>query len=146
MYARLSVSLIEGFRIAFMETVMTASNGKYENELVVTSVASKDDSVTLSLRFPKPRLDEQPKLKMENIAEPLAKTQMEKAGMDVAKGYMAVVQKQIQQQAQQLGQIFPRPPPSDIIAITISKQEYENLGRPTVHDAIALTLKKKTKN
>lgn len=121
---------------------MAAKEKEFEGELIVVNVGSKGDRVTLDLRFPEPRFKDPQKRRLEEIVEPLPKSQTERMGRDMAKGYMDVVTQQMQKRQQQITQIFPstRPPPN-IIRITISKQEYTELGRPTIDDKLTLTLK-----
>ena len=121
---------------------MAMKEKEFECELIVINVSSKDDTVTLDLRFVRPPFSEPKERRLEDIAEPLPKTPMEKMGRDMGKGYMDAVAKQLQASTQQLSQILPstRPPP-DTIRITISKQEYTELGRPTIDDKLTLTLK-----
>ena len=123
---------------------MAMKEKEFECELIVINVSSKDDTVTLDLRFAQPHFREPTERRLEDIAEPLPKTPMEKMGRDMGKGYMNAVTKQMQEAQQQMAQIFPstRPPP-DIIRITISKQEYVELGRPTIDDELTLTLRMK---
>lgn len=122
---------------------MTTKRKELETELIVTDVRSQDDTVTLDLRFTKPRFEKPSKQQLENVIQPMASSQMERMGSDMARGYMSVVQKQIQQQMRQLEQIIPPTPPPDVIRITLSKQEYVELGRPTVDDKLALKLQMK---
>ena len=119
---------------------MTIKKKEFESELVVANIFTKDDKVTLDLRFTKPRFEEPTEQRLENIIEPLPKSAMEKVGRDVAKGYMDQVQKQIRMSAQSLAQILPPTLPPDTIQITLSKQEYEEIGRPTVFDKLTLKL------
>ena len=119
---------------------MTARKKAFESELIVTNVSSKDDKVILSLRFVKPRFKETPKRRLEEVIEPLPKSGMEKAGREIAKGYASVFQKQINQI--QRSTPFLRPPlPHDTIQITLSKEEYVEMGRPTIDDKIVLKLR-----
>lgn len=119
---------------------MTAKKKEIENEVIVANVGKKGDSVVLDLRFTEPRFEEPTEQRLERVIEPLPKSQMEKAGREVAKGYMDVVQKQLQKQVQPMTRIFPRHLPPDTIRITLSKQEYIKLGRPTVDDKLTLKL------
>lgn len=119
---------------------MAVKKKEIEKEVIVTNVGSKGDSVILDLRFTKPRFEEPTEQRLENIIEPLPKSAMEKVGRDVAKGYMDQVQKQIRLSAQSLAQILPPTLPPDTIQITLSKQEYEEIGRPTVFDKLTLKL------
>jgi len=66
---------------------------------------------------------------------------MERAGRDVAKGYMSVFQKQMQDTAQTLQTFLPPTSPPNIIRITLTKDEYEKLGKPTVFDRLTLALR-----
>ena len=119
---------------------MAVKKKEIEREVIVTNVGAKGDSVILDLRFTKPRPEEPSEQRLENIIEPLPKSAMEKVGRDVAKGYMAEVQKQIHASAQSLAQILPPTLPPDTIQMTLSKQEYEEIGRPTVFDRLTLKL------
>jgi len=115
-----------------------------ENELTVTSVSSKDDIVILDLKFTEPRSKEPTEQQLQKAIEPLPTSQMEKAGRDVAKGYFDVVQRQMQTTTQSLAQILPPTLPPNTIRITLSKQEYVELGRPAVFDKLTLKLSMKT--
>ena len=123
---------------------MTAEKKEFKGELIVKNVRSEDDRVILDLRFAKPRFEETSKKQLEKIVQPVFKTKAEQFGRDYAKGVMDVMTKQVQQQTQQLSQFLPPIPPPDTIKITLSKQEYAEIGRPTVDDKLILKLKKKS--
>lgn len=122
---------------------MTAGKKEFETELIVTNVRSKNDSVILSLRLTKPRIEKSTEQRLGQVIEPLPKSQMEKMGSDIAKGYMNVLQKQMQQSTQMLQPLFPPRTPPHTLQITISKQEYSEIGRPTIDDKLILKLKMK---
>ena len=119
---------------------MTVRKKEIEKKVIVTNVGSKGDNVILHLRFTKLLLEEPTERKLEGVIEPLPKTQMEKMGREYAKGVMDVMQKQVQKQIPPLTRIFPSRLPSDTIQITLSKQEYEEIGKPTVFDKLTLKL------
>ena len=111
-----------------------------EKEVIVTNVRSEDDIVILDIRFTKPIGKEPTEQRLLDRIEPIPKSQAEMMGRDVAKGYLSAVQDQIQRQMQSLTQIVPPPLPKDMIRITLSKQEYVKIGRPTVFDKLTLKL------
>jgi hypothetical protein len=53
---------------------------EFESELIVINVRSKMESVILDLRFTKPRFKEPSKQQLENIIQPIPKSEMEKWG------------------------------------------------------------------
>ena len=122
---------------------MTSEKKEIENEVIVTNVGLKGDSVILELRFPKLKVEESTEKRLERAVEPMPKTPMEQAGRDVAKGYLSEVQKQVQQSMTAMQSLLPPTPQPDTIRITLSKQEYEELGKPTVFDKLVLTLRMK---
>ena len=126
--------------MTFFRVFMTAEKKEIEKEVIVTNVSSKGDSVILDLRFTKPKFEEPTEQQLEKVMEPLAKTPMEQVMRDAAKAYGQEIQKQTQANAQMLQTLLPPTPPSDIIRIFLSKQEYVELGRPTVFDKLTLTL------
>jgi len=121
---------------------MPVEKNDFEEEVVVINVGSRADNIVLDLRFTKPRSKQQDKLRPENIIQPISGSEMERAGRAVAKGYMSEIQKQMQQQVQTLTRIMPITP-SDIIQITLSKQDYVKMGKPTVDDKLTLKLRMK---
>jgi hypothetical protein len=122
--------------------LMTTEQKGIEKEVIVTAITSKENSVTLDLRFADLRFREPTQQQLENIIEPLPKSPMEQAGRDVAKGYMEILQKQLQQGVSSLQTMMAPTLPPDTIRIFLSKQEYFNIGKPTVYDTLILTLKK----
>ncbi len=126
--------------------VFMIAEKKVENVVIVTNLRSKGDSVLVDLRFTEPTAEEPTRERLERIIEPLPNSPMEKAGREVAKGYIDVMQKQLQQQMRQLQPFLPATPPPDIIRITLTKEEYVELGRPTVFDKLILTLRLKTES
>lgn len=125
---------------------MTGRKKEFESELIVTNILTRDDRVTLDLRFTKPRFEEPIKKRLQNVIEPIPKSQMEKMGRDYMKGVMDVAQRQMQQQMQPLTHLFPRPPPPNTVRITLSKQEYVEIGKPAVFDKLTLKLRMKTES
>lgn len=123
---------------------MTVKKKEFESELIVTNILTKDDTVTLDLRFTKPRFEKQTEPRLEEVIQP--KSTMEKFGRDYMKGAMDVAQRQVQQQMQTLTPLFPRPPPPDTVRITLSKQEYVEIGKPTAFDKLVLKLRMKTES
>ena len=123
---------------------MTTKKKEFETELVVTNVSSKDDSVILSLRFTKSRIEKPTERRLGQLIEPLPKSEMERMGREVAKGYMNAMQKQMQQTTQMFQPLFPARTPPDTLRITLSKQEYSEIGRPTIDDKLILRLRMKT--
>lgn len=117
---------------------MTSKKKEIEKELIVTNVRSKDDSVILGLRFI--QFKGPTKHQLQNIIDPMPKSEMEKMGKDIAKGYMEIMQKQMQP----ISQLLPHAPPPDTIQITLSEKEYIEIGRPTVLDKLTLKLRIKT--
>ena len=122
---------------------MPVEKKEIEIEVIVTNVRSRGESVILDLRFAKPRFEEPTERRLEDVIEPLPKSPMEKAGRDVAKGYAHVIQRQMQKQMQSIPQFLRPTPPPDTICVTLSKEEYLKLGRPTVEDKITLVLSAK---
>jgi hypothetical protein len=114
-----------------------------ENEVIVTNVGLKGETIILELRFTKPKLEESTEKRFEKAIEPIPKSHMEQMGREVAKGYMNEVQKTMQQSMSAMQSLMPPSLPFDTIRFTLSKQEYEQLGRPTVFDKLLLTLKMK---
>lgn len=117
---------------------MTSKKKEIEKELIVTNVRSKDDNVILDLRFI--QFKGPTKHQLQKIIDPMPKSEMEIMGKDIAKGYMEIMQKQIQP----ISQLLPTAPPPDTIQITLSEQEYVEIGRPTVLDKLTLKLTIKT--
>lgn len=122
---------------------MPVEKKEIEIEVIVTNVRSRGESVILDLRFAKPRSREPTERQLEDVIQPLPKSPMEKAGRDVAKGYVDVLQRQMQKQLQSIPQFLPPTPPPDTIRVTLSRKEYLKLGRPTVEDKITLVLSAK---
>ena len=112
-----------------------------KKKVVVIAVTSKEDSVALDLRFADLKFGEPTQQQLENVIEPLPKSSMEQAGRDVAKGYMDVLQRQLQQGMGSLQSMMAPTLPPDTIRIFLSKQEYFEIGRPTVYDKLTLILK-----
>jgi hypothetical protein len=119
---------------------MTEQKKEIEKEVIVTNIGSKGDNIILHLRFTKPLLEKPSERQLVEAMEPLPKSQMEKMGREYAKGYMGIVQEQLRASTQSLTQILPPAFPSDTIRIILSKQEYEEIGRPTVFDKLTLKL------
>lgn len=120
---------------------MTEQKKEIKKEVIVTNVGSKGNNITLHLRFTKPLLEKpSDEHRLVRAMEPLPKSQMEKMGREYAKGYMDIVQEQVRASTQSLTQILPPAFPSDTIRIILSKQEYEEIGRPTVFDKLTLKL------
>lgn len=123
---------------------MTVKKKEFESELIVTNILTKDDRVTLDLRFAETRFEETKEKRLVKAIEPLPKSPAEKVGRDYMKGVMEVAQRQMQQQMQPLTHLFPSPPPPDTVRITLSKQEYVEIGKPAVFDKLVLRLRMKT--
>ena len=115
-----------------------ATEKKVESEVVITNVSSKGDKIILDLATR--QVEEPIEQRLDNIIEPLPKTEMEKMGMEAAKGYMNVIQKQFQESMQGLQTLLPPAVSPNIIRITLTKYQYEKLGKPTVFDKLTLTL------
>lgn len=118
---------------------MTMEKKEIESEVIITNVNSRGDKIILDLRT-KPQVEEPTEPRMDKIIEPLPKSDMERMGREVAKGYMEVVQKQMQESTQALQTFLPPTSPPNTIRITLTKDEYEKLGKPTVFDKLTLTL------
>lgn len=119
---------------------MTEQKKEIEKEVIVTNIGSKGDNIILHLRFTKSLLEKPSERQLVKAMEPLPKSPMEKMGREYAKGYMNIVQEQLRANTQSLTQILPPAFPSDTIRIILSKQEYEEIGRPTVFDKLTLKL------
>ena len=120
---------------------MTVRKKEIKKEVIVTNVGSKGENVILTLSFTRPRFEEPTEQILDRAIEPIPKSQAEKMGRDYAKGVMDVMQKQLQTHAQQIAPIFPSRPSPYTFQITLSKQEYEEIGKPTVFDKLTLKLR-----
>jgi len=119
---------------------MTIEKKRIETEVTIITVNSRGDIVSLDLRTTPPEVAESTEPRLDRIVEALPKSEMERMGRDMAKGYMSVVQKQMQESAQALQTFMPPTSSPNIIRMTLTKDEYEKLGKPTVFDKLILTL------
>jgi hypothetical protein len=119
---------------------MPVKKKEFEDELTVINVSLRGNTVILNLRFTKPRVEDTSKLRPENIVEPLSQSEAERMARQVTRGTMQALQKQMQQQMRVR---FMPPTPFDAIQIVLSKQEYLDIGRPTVDDKLTLKLRMK---
>jgi hypothetical protein len=120
---------------------MANKKREIESEVTIVNVNSKGDTVILDLRTAQPDVEESTQPRLDHIVDSLPKSEMERVGRDMAKGYMSVFQKQMQESAQALQTFLPPASPPNIIRITLTKDEYERLGKPTVFDKLNLSLK-----
>jgi hypothetical protein len=120
---------------------MPVEKKEFEDELTVINVSLRGNTVILNLRFTKPRVEDTSKLRPENIVEPLSQSETERMARQVARGTMQAIQKQMQQQMRV--RFLPPTSPFDAIQIVLSKQEYLEIGRPTVDDKLTLKLRMK---
>ncbi len=111
-----------------------------EKEVIVINVRSEDDMVILDIEFTKPVREKPTEQRLLDRMEPIAKSEAESMGRDLARGYLSAVQDQMQRQMRPLTQLLPSPIPKDTIRITLSKQDYVKMGRPTVFDKLTLKL------
>ena len=125
---------------------MTVKKKEFESEVIVANLLTKDDRVTLDLRFAEPRSEEPREKRLAKVIEPIPKSPAEQVGRDYMRGVMGVAQRQMQQQMQPLTDLFPRPPPPDTVRITLSRQEYMEIGKPAVFDKLILKLRMKTES
>lgn len=124
---------------------MPAEKKEFEDEVIVVNVRSRGNSVILDLRFTKPRVEGTTKLRPEVVVEPLGESETERMARQVARGTMkAIASAQRQMQQQMRVPFLPSTSPFDTIQIVLSKQEYMEIGRPTVDDKLTLKLKMKT--
>ncbi len=124
---------------------MPVEKKEFEDELTVINVSLRGNTVILNLRFTKPRVEDTSKLRPENIVEPLSQSEAERMARQVARGTMqAIASAQRQMQQQMRVPFLPSTSPFDTMQIVLSKQEYREIGRPTVDDKLTLKLKMKT--
>ncbi len=124
---------------------MTIDNKEIEFEVIIITVNSKGEEVILDLRTTKPQIEESSEQRLARAIEPLPKSDMERMGREVAKGYMDVVQKQMQESTQVFQTFLPSTSPPNTIRLILSKGEYEQLGKPTVFDKLTLKLGKSSR-